>query len=65
MDDIDQAIMRLIQADDNLKARFAILVSIPGISTVTAFTLIIEMPELGDLDEKAAASLCGLAPMSR
>lgn len=65
MRQIDEAIMRLINVDDGLKARFAILVSIPGISTVTAFTLIIEMPELGELDEKAAASLCGLAPMSR
>ncbi|KQU79318.1 transposase [Ensifer sp. Root31] len=65
MDDINQAIMRLIEADDSLKARFLILVSIPGISTVSAFALIIEMPELGELDEKAAASLCGLAPISR
>ncbi|SEI19954.1 Transposase IS116/IS110/IS902 family protein [Rhizobium tibeticum] len=55
----------LIDVDYSLKVRFDILVSIPGISTVTAFTLIIEMPELGELDEKAAASLCGLAPMSR
>ncbi len=34
-------------------------------SRVTAFTLLSEMPELGELDEKAAAALSGLAPMSR
>ncbi len=54
--------MDLIAEDRPLKARFDILVSIPGVSQVTAFTLIIEMPELGELDEKAAAALCGLAP---
>lgn len=65
MDDLDQAIMRLIAADAVLKGRFDILVSIPGISQITAVMLVAEMPELGSLDEKAAASLCGLAPMSR
>lgn len=65
MGDIDQAIMQLIDADDVLHGRFDILVSIPGISQITAVTLVAEMPELGSLDEKAAASLCGLAPMSR
>ncbi len=62
---VDDAIMALIAEDANLKARFDILVSIPGLSQVTAFTLLIEMPELGELDEKAAAALAGLAPMSR
>ena len=60
-----EAIMALVDKDATLKARFDILVSIPGVSRVTAFTLLIEMPELGELDEKAAAALSGLAPMSR
>ena len=51
--------MELINADEHLKARFESLVSIPGLSTITAFTLLIEMPELGSLDEKSAAALCG------
>ncbi|PLK70683.1 IS110 family transposase [Rhizobium sp. TH135] len=62
---VDQAILALIAEDTLLKARFDILVSIPGVSRITAFTLLIEMPELGEMDEKAAAALCGLAPMSR
>lgn len=62
---VDEAIMALIAEDASLRARFDILVSIPGVSQITAFTLLIEMPELGELDEKAAAALCGLAPMSR
>jgi len=62
---VDKAIMTLIEADETLKARFDIIVSIPGLSTVTAFALLIEMPELGDLEGKAAAALTGLAPRDR
>lgn len=62
---VDDAIMSLVDEDETLRARFDILVSIPGVSQITAFTLLIEMPELGELDEKAAAALSGLAPMSR
>ncbi|MBX4893893.1 MULTISPECIES: IS110 family transposase [Rhizobium] len=62
---VDEAIMALIAEDATLKARLEILISIPGVSRVTAFTLLIEMPELGELDEKAAAALSGLAPISR
>lgn len=62
---VEEAIVALIGADVSLKARFDILVSIPGVSQITAFTLLIEMPELGELDEKAAAALSGLAPISR
>lgn len=62
---VDEAIIALISSDAALRARFDILVSIPGVSQITAFTLLIEMPELGELDEKAAAALAGLAPMNR
>ena len=62
---VDEAIRALIDKDAALSARRDILVSIPGISAITATALLIEMPELGDIDERAAAALCGLAPMSR
>lgn len=62
---VEEAIMSLVGEDATLRARFDILVWIPGLSQITAFTLLIEMPELGELDEKAAAALSGLAPMSR
>lgn len=62
---VDQAIMALIAADETLKARLDIIVSIPGLSTITAFALLIEMPELGELEDKAAAALSGLAPRDR
>lgn len=62
---IDAAIAELIAADKMLSAQHAILLSIPGISTVTAAALMAQMPELGALDQRAAASLAGLAPMTR
>jgi transposase len=62
---VDKAILERIEALEPLKHRFDILVSIPGISTISACALLIEMPELGTLDEKAAAALAGLAPITR
>jgi transposase len=65
MQAIEAEIMAHIQADPDLAATFAILVSIPGISAVTAFALIIDMPELGALEPNEAAALAGLAPITR
>ncbi len=62
---VEQAIADQIAIDESLTTRFEILVSIPGLSKITAFTLLIEMPELGELDEKAAGKLAGLAPSDR
>lgn len=62
---IEDEIAALIASDRQLARKFAILTSIPGISQVTAFALIIDMPELGMRDGKKVASLAGLAPMTR
>jgi transposase len=48
-----------------LQARFDILVSIPGVGQATALAVLVEMPELGTLEHRCAASLAGLAPMAR
>ena len=58
-------ILKQVQADRDLVQRFVILTSIPGLSAITAFALLIEMPELGALEPGQAASLAGLAPMTR
>ena len=42
-----------------------ILQSIPGLGSVVAATILIECPEIGAMDRKQAASLAGLAPMTR
>lgn len=62
---IDAALRERIQADPDAKARLAILVSIPGLGEITAIALLIDMPELGALENKEAASLAGLAPIAR
>ena len=62
---IDDEIEARITAEPDLAARHEILLSIPGIAEITAATLVIEMPELGTLDQSEAASLSGLAPQTR
>lgn len=62
---VEAEIIALIEADPDLARRFEILVSIPGVSAITAFALIIDMPELGTLENGQAASLAGLAPIAR
>jgi len=62
---IDTEIETRIQKDAELAGRFKILISIPGIARLTAFILLIEMPELGSMEPGQAASLSGLAPIAR
>ena len=62
---IEKEIRGLIEADFDLARRLDILVSIPGVSAITAFALLIDMPELGTLGQGQAASLAGLAPVAR
>jgi transposase len=62
---IDAAIETTISADKTLSEKADILISIPGIAKITAFAMLIEMPELGKLSGKQVASLAGLAPISR
>ena len=62
---IDKIISEMISLDEILSRKLAILISIPGIGQTTAFAMLIEMPELGNMSGKQAASLAGLAPISR
>ncbi len=59
---IDKRIQRIVEGDGTLARRVEILTSIPSIPSTTAAGLIAEMPELGTLNSKAAASLAGVAP---
>lgn len=62
---IDDECRKLVEADPDLRSRLAILSSIPGIGEVTVMTMLAEMPELGTMDKRQAASLAGLAPVTR
>lgn len=62
---VENAIEVAIHEDEQTKRRFDILLSMPGVAKITAFAIITEMPELGDLTGPEAASLAGLAPRDR
>ncbi len=62
---IEGELQALVNGAPEIRERFDILCSIPAISAVTAWILLVEMPELGTLDQRQVASLAGLAPVTR
>ena len=59
---IEAELGRRIANDPELSKTLAILTSIPGIGTRIATLLVTDLPEIGNRDKKAIASLAGLAP---
>lgn len=59
---IHQAILKLVQSDDDWKSRFELLQSVPGVGKVTAAALVAELPELGQLNREKISALVGVAP---
>lgn len=59
---LDAAIARLIQSDDEWRHKDQLLQSVPGVGDVTSAALIAELPELGHLNRQEIAALAGLAP---
>ena len=62
---LEREIRALIDDRDELRHRFAILTSIPGIGPITATTLLTELEELGKVNCRQIAALAGVAPMNR
>lgn len=62
---IDREQARLVAQQAELQARVDSLRSIPGIGLLTALCILIDMPEIGSLQSRQAASLAGLAPMTQ
>ena len=62
---LEAAIAAQIKASPALAARATLLRSAPGVGPVVALTLLAEAPELGQIDNRAAAALAGLAPIAR
>lgn len=65
LDALDAEMKARVDATPELAQRCAILTSIPGIGFLTAYALLIEMPELGSLESGQSASLAGLAPITK
>lgn len=58
-------LLRRLKAEADLLARFRLLMSLPGIGAIVAASLVIRMPELGQMRRGQAASLIGVAPFDR
>ena len=63
--ELDVEIVKLIEARESTARTCDILCSMPGVGAVSAAAMLTLMPELGTLDRKQAASLAGLAPITR
>lgn len=61
---LDAEIAKLLQSDDDWKAKDEILQSVPGVGPSTSATLLAELPELGHLNRQKIAALVGLAPFN-
>lgn len=61
----DAEIAQLIAADPHLKSRAERLDAIPGVGSVTAASVLAQMPELGKISNAAASALAGVAPFNR
>jgi len=62
--ELDRAIAKLIDADDDWRVKRNLIQSIPGIGPTTSATLVAELPELGRLNRQQIAALAGLAPFN-
>jgi transposase len=62
--DLDQAIAKLIDADDDWRAKRDVIQSVPGVGPTTSAALLAELPELGRLNRQEIASLAGVAPFN-
>jgi transposase len=61
---LEAEIARQLQANPQSAARYAILMSIPGIGPIAALALLVGLSELGTGSDKQLTMLCGLAPVA-
>jgi len=65
IEDLDRAIAKLIESDDDWNNKAQIIDSVPGIGAGTAHQLVADLPELGQLGRTQIAKLVGVAPLLR
>lgn len=63
--DLDRAITKLIESDDDWRNKRDLLQSVPGVGPATSATLVAECHELGKLNRQEIAALVGVAPFNR
>jgi transposase len=62
--ELEEAV-KVLSDNDDLKANYELLMSVPAVGLTTASYLITYLPELGHLSHKEIASLVGVAPFNR
>ncbi len=60
--DIESQITEIIKNDTLYHKKAKVLTTIPGVGAKTTYSLLARIPELGTLDRRQIASLCGVAP---
>lgn len=62
IEELDEAMKKIIDGNESYKEKQQLLISIEGLGIKTANMLLSLVPELGKVDRKEIASLCGVAP---
>jgi transposase len=62
INNIEESICKIVDENKDLSRKKEILMTVPGIGPITAVSLLGLIPELGQLNRKQIASLCGVAP---
>jgi transposase len=65
METLEKSLDKLISNTPEWDRLMTILLSVKGVGKVLTYTLISELPELGQLNRKKSAALVGVAPMNR
>lgn len=61
----EKNLAKAVEQQEEWSQRREILLSMPGVGDTLVFTLLADLPELGELSNKQIAALTGLAPMNR
>jgi transposase len=62
---IETVIETLLESDDDWQRKIQLIQSVPGLGTVTAATVVADVPEIGKLNRQQISALIGLAPFNR
>lgn len=58
-------VLKRLRAHQDLMARYRLLLSLPGVGPIVAASLVVRMPELGQMRRGQAGALLGVAPFDR
>jgi len=61
----EERLAKMVEQEATWAEKRKLLATVPGVGDTLIFTLLSELPELGELNQKEIASLAGLAPINR